>query len=42
MPVITVLGCRIFENEILHIIEKDPELDEIVILESENNSGLLR
>jgi len=42
MPVITVLGCRIFENEILHIIEKDPELDEIIILENENNSGLLR
>lgn len=42
MPVITVLGCRIFEDEILHIIEKDPELEEIIILENENNSGLLR
>jgi hypothetical protein len=42
MPIIAALGCRIFEDEILHIIEKDPELVEIIILENENNLGLLR
>lgn len=42
MPVITILGCRIFEDEVIHIIEKDPELKQIIVLENENNSGLLR
>lgn len=37
-----ILGCRIFEDEVIHIIEKDPELKEIIVLENENNSGLLR
>jgi hypothetical protein len=34
MPIIAALGCRIFEDEISHIIEKDPELGEIIILEN--------
>lgn len=42
MPVITIIGCRIFEDEVMHLIEKDPELNEVIVLKKEDNAGLLR
>ena len=40
MPVMTIVGCEIFEDEIAHLIQNDPELDEVIIIENENSIGL--
>ncbi|MCQ1534419.1 DUF1638 domain-containing protein [Methanosarcina sp. KYL-1] len=42
MPVMTIIGCRIFEDEVVYLIEKGPELEEVIVLENENNEGLVR
>lgn len=42
MPVITIIGCRIFEDEVVHLIEKEPGLEEVIIVKNENNTGLIR
>nr|WP_269850722.1 hypothetical protein [Methanosarcina horonobensis] len=26
MPVITIIGCRMFEDEIMHLLENDPQI----------------
>lgn len=42
MPVITIIGCRIFEDEVVHLIEKESGLEEIIIVKNENSVGLIR
>ncbi|WP_440956591.1 DUF1638 domain-containing protein [Methanosarcina sp. Mfa9] len=42
MPVMTIIGCRIFEDEVVHLIEKGPELEEVIVVENENNVGVIR
>ena len=33
MPVITIIGCRMFEDEIMHLLENDPEIEEVLVVE---------
>ncbi|AKB24369.1 hypothetical protein MSMTP_0900 [Methanosarcina sp. MTP4] len=40
MPVMTIIGCRMFEDEIVHLIENDPELEEVIVVENEDCEGL--
>lgn len=42
MPVITIINCRIFEDEVVHLIEKESELKEVIIVKNENSIGLIR
>lgn len=42
MPVITIIGCRIFEDEVVHLIEKESRLEKVIIVKNENNKGLIR
>lgn len=42
MPVITIISCRIFEDEVVHLIEKESELKEVIIVKNENSIGLIR
>lgn len=42
MPVITIIGCRIFEDEVVHLIEKESGLEEVIVVKNENNRGLIR
>jgi len=42
MPVITIIGCRIFEDEVIHLIEKESEVKEVIVVKNENNAGLIR
>lgn len=42
MPIMTIIGCRIFEDEVVHLIEKESELDRVIVLKNENNAGLIR
>ncbi len=40
MPVISIIGCRMFEDEIMHLIENDPEIEKIVLIENEDCEGI--
>ncbi|MDD3041832.1 MAG: DUF1638 domain-containing protein [Methanosarcinaceae archaeon] len=42
MPVMSILGCRIFEDEIVHLIENDSEVKEVLVVENEDCDGLIR
>lgn len=42
MPVMTIIGCRIFEDEVVHLIEKGPKIEDVIVVDSDNNSGLIR
>lgn len=41
MTVLGIVGCRIFEDEITHVITNDPDIDRVYIIEHEENKGLL-
>jgi len=41
MTVLGIVGCRMFEDEITHVLAKDPDIDRIYIIENEENKGLL-
>ncbi len=38
----TIIGCRIFEDELVHLIEKGPVLEEVIVVKNENNAGVIR
>ncbi|MCQ1535269.1 DUF1638 domain-containing protein [Methanosarcina sp. KYL-1] len=42
MTVLGIIGCRIFEDEIVHVFENDPEINRIYLVENEENRGLLK
>ena len=42
MPVITILGCRMFEDEIMHLLENDPEIEEVLVVENEDCVGIMK
>ena len=42
MPIITIIACRIFEDEIAHLIESDTDIDELIIVETEGHQGLAK
>lgn len=41
MAVLGIVGCRIFEDEIVHVLASDPDIDSVCIIENEENNGLL-
>jgi hypothetical protein len=40
MPVMSIVGCEMFEDEIVYLIQNDPTLDEVIVVENENSVGL--
>ncbi|MCO5380973.1 MAG: hypothetical protein NHB15_01605 [Methanosarcina barkeri] len=40
MPVISIIGCRMFEDEIMHLLEKDPEIEKVIVVENNDCDGL--
>ncbi|MCQ1535268.1 DUF1638 domain-containing protein [Methanosarcina sp. KYL-1] len=40
MPVMSIIGCRMFEDEIMHLIENDPEIKEVLVVENEDCGGI--
>ncbi|KKG18742.1 hypothetical protein EO98_16460 [Methanosarcina sp. 2.H.T.1A.6] len=42
MPVMTIIGCRMFEDEIMHLLENDPEIGKVLVVENEDCSGIMR
>lgn len=41
MTVMSILSCKMLEDEILWILENDPSIDEIIVVENENSGGIL-
>jgi hypothetical protein len=41
MTILGIVGCRMFEDEITHVISKDTDIDRVYIIEHEENKGLL-
>ncbi|AKB29804.1 hypothetical protein MSSIT_3085 [Methanosarcina siciliae T4/M] len=41
MTVMGIIGCRIFEDEIVHVLTNDPEAKKIYLIKNEENTGLL-
>ncbi|MGB9929163.1 MAG: DUF1638 domain-containing protein [Methanosarcina sp.] len=42
MPVMSIIGCRMFEDEIMHLIEKDPEIGKIFLVKNDDSEGIRR
>ena len=42
MTVLGIVGCRIFEDEIAHVLASCPYINRVYIIENEENNGLLR
>lgn len=40
MPVMTIIGCRMFEDEIMHLLENDPEIEKVLVVENEDSQGI--
>lgn len=40
MPVISIIGCRMFEDEIMHLLENDPEIEKVIVVENNDCGGL--
>ena len=42
MPVMTIIGCRMFEDEIMHLLENDPEIEKLLVVENEDCKGITK
>ncbi|MFZ2499098.1 DUF1638 domain-containing protein [Methanosarcina sp.] len=42
MPVMSIIGCRMFEDEIMHLLENDPEIEKVRIVGNEDCVGITR
>jgi len=41
MTVMGIIGCRVFEDEIVHVLSNDPEVEKIYLVKNDENIGLL-
>ncbi|MDQ1253563.1 MAG: hypothetical protein QG646_2735 [Euryarchaeota archaeon] len=42
MPVLSIIACGMLEDELVHILSKDSELKQLIVVENRDNSGFLR
>jgi hypothetical protein len=42
MRIMSVISCKIFEDEIVHLVEHDEEIDEVLILKNESSEEIVR
>ena len=42
MTVLSIIACRMFEDELAHILSSDRELEQLIVVEGRNSLGLLR
>lgn len=42
MPVLSIISCRMFEDELAHIISSDKEMKQLIVVENKDSFGLLR
>jgi Protein of unknown function (DUF1638) len=42
MPVLSIIACGMLEDELVHVLSKDSEIEQLIIVENRNISGFLR
>ena len=42
MPVVSFIACRIFEDEIVHIIENDGSVNTVLIVDNDDSDGIVQ
>lgn len=42
MPVLSIIACRMLEDELVHVLSKDRELQQLIVVENRDISGFLR
>ncbi len=42
MPVLSIIACGMFEDELVHVLSKDRELKQLIVVENRDNSGFFR
>ena len=42
MPVLSIIACRMFEDELAHVLSSDRELEQLIVVEGRDSFGLLR
>ncbi|AKB25291.1 hypothetical protein MSMTP_1822 [Methanosarcina sp. MTP4] len=42
MPLLSIIACRIFEDELTHVLSSDRELEQLIVVEGRDSFGLLR
>ncbi|HII01319.1 TPA: DUF1638 domain-containing protein [Methanosarcinaceae archaeon] len=42
MPVLSIIACRMFEDELAHVLSRDTELEQLIVVEGRDSFGLLR
>ena len=42
MPVLSIIACGMLEDEIVHVLSKDSELQQLIVVENRESLGLLR
>lgn len=42
MPVLSIIACGMLEDELVHVLSKDRELQQLIVVESRESLGLLR
>jgi hypothetical protein len=42
MPVLSIIACGMLEDELVHILSKDSELEQLIVVENRDNLGFLR
>ncbi|AKB17513.1 MULTISPECIES: DUF1638 domain-containing protein [unclassified Methanosarcina] len=42
MKVMSIISCKIFEDEIVHLVEHDEEVDEVIVLKNGSSEDIVR
>lgn len=42
MPVLSIIACGMLEDELVHVLSRDCEINQLIVAENRNNFGLLR
>lgn len=42
MPVLSIIACGMLEDELVHVLSKDPELKQLIVVEDRNSLEFLR
>jgi hypothetical protein len=42
MPVLSIVACGMLEDELVHVLSKDSELQQLIVVENRESSGFLR
>ena len=42
MPVLSIIACGMLEDELVHVLSKDSELQQLIVVEKRDSLGFLR